>query len=179
MPSRHEIKHYTPGSTYHVFNRGVDRRRIYIDSRDYHRFLDQIRRSLISEPDVDLLAYCLMPNHFHLLLRQAEGRAASRFMQRLSIAYVMYFNKRYKRVGPLFQGKYKAVDVLGPLQLMEVSRYIHLNPARAGLDWRTHPYSSRNLYLDRRTDALVNVEPVLGCFDTASDYWHYLNYRRG
>jgi putative transposase len=176
MPSRNEIKEALPDAIYHVYNRGVERRRIYLDSRDYHRFLAQIQQTLDREPSISLLAYCLMPNHFHLLLQQTDCQAMGRFMQRLSIAYVMYFNKKRQRVGPLFQGKYKAVRIIGSRHLMEVSRYIHRNPEQAGLDWRQHAYSSRRYYLDPAiTDGFVLTKPVLDCFDLPSDYWRYLS----
>ena len=176
MPSRHEVKEALPQAIYHVYNRGVERRRIFQDARDYRRFLAQIKKSLDREPAVELLAYCLMPNHFHMLVRQSQSASMGRFMQRLSIGYVMYFNKRHARIGPLFQGKYKAVRIVGNLHLMDVSRYIHLNPERSGLNWRQHAYSSRRFYLDSRiADRLVNTEPVLRCFDTPGDYWGYLS----
>jgi REP element-mobilizing transposase RayT len=178
MPSRNEIKDIVPDSIYHAYNRGVERRRIFLETRDYHRFLAQLRQSLHREPSIELLAYCLMPNHFHLLLRQSEGLGMSRFMQRVSIAYVMYFNKKYRRVGPLFQGKYKAASVIDQHQLMEASRYIHLNPERAGLDWHQHAYSSRRQYLGDLPDGMVNPAPVLDLFDKPEDYWYYLNRRR-
>ena len=117
MPSRHEIKESLPGGTYHVYNRGVERRRVFLDGRDYARFINQLRQSLAREAQITLLAYCLMPNHFHLLLRQSNSDSMGRFMQRVSVAYTMYFNIKQNRVGPLFQGKYKAVRIIGPLHL--------------------------------------------------------------
>jgi putative transposase len=178
MPSRNEVKEALPQAIYHVYNRGVERRRIYLDGRDYQRFLLQLCQAVEAEPAIELLAYCLMPNHFHMLLRQTDSPAMGRFMQRLGIAYVMYFNRRHHRVGPLFQGKYKAVRVIGSFQLMEVSRYIHRNPEHAGLDWRQHTYSSQRYYLDSHPpDDLENVSHVLACFDQPGDYWPYLKLR--
>jgi putative transposase len=176
MPSRNEIKEALPAATYHAYNRGVERRQIFMDGHDYRRFAKQMRQCLDREPGITLLAYCLMPNHFHLLLQQTDATAMSRFLQRLTIGYVMYFNKRHRRIGPLFQGKYKAVRIIGPNQLMEVSRYIHLNPERAGLGWRHSTYSSINSYVDPTSeDELVNPRPILDLFDQPSDYKYYLS----
>jgi putative transposase len=175
MPSRNTIKEALPEAIFHVYNRGVERRRIFMDSHDYRRFKAQINVALQHEPSVDLWAYSLMPNHFHLLIHQSDALGMSRFMQRLGVAYVMYFNHRRHRVGPLFQGKYKAVRIVGPLQLMEVSRYIHLNPDRAGLGWRQHQHSSTASYLGQRSDNLVNPWPVLDLFDHPDDYAQFLS----
>jgi REP element-mobilizing transposase RayT len=176
MSSRNEIKDHAPGAYYHIYNRGVERHRIFFDHHDYQRFKEQIAKALEREPSIELLAYCLMPNHFHLQLRQYDSFGMSRFMRRLSTAYVMYLNKRRTRVGPLFQGIYKAVHLVGPEALMANSRYIHLNPAKAGLDWRQHQHSSINAYLvPFPTDPLVNPYPVLELFDFPDDYSRYLS----
>jgi putative transposase len=151
---------------YHIYNRGADKRRIFMDDSDYFRFIHDLyefnneapavhsyyfrssnrssevgprkidtRRKLI----VEILAFCLMPNHFHLLLRQIVDRGIERFMQKLGGGYTMYFNKKYERSGVLFQGKFKAVLVENDAQLLHLPYYIHSNP----LDliephWREH-----------------------------------------
>jgi putative transposase len=175
MPSRHTVKEHLPEAVYHAYNRGVERRRIFIDSHDYQRFKLQIAEALAKEPSVSLLAYCLMPNHFHLLIHQSDSVGMTSFMRRVSTAYVMYFNRRHARIGSLFQGKYKAVRVTGALHLMEESRYVHLNPERAGLGWRQHLHSSAGAYLGKRFDPLLTPEPILELFDHPSDYVHYLS----
>jgi putative transposase len=117
-----------------------------------------------------------MPNHFHLLIQQCEAGAMSRFIQRLTIGHVLYHNQKYRRVGPLFQGKYKAVRVIGPKHLMEVSRYIHLNPERAGLGWRQHQHSSLGTYLGSpNQNDFVDPAAVLALFDVPGDYDRYLS----
>jgi REP element-mobilizing transposase RayT len=178
MPSRHITKESLPDGIYHLFNRGVERREIFLDQHDYRRFKLQLEQALQAEPAISLWAFCLMPNHFHLLVHQADEQRLGLFMQRLITAYVMYFNKRHKRVGPLFQGKYKAVRIIGPGQLMETSRYIHLNPERAGIGWRQHQHSSITHYLEPnlRIDAgQVDPWPVLKLFDLPGDYQRYLS----
>ncbi|OGY10268.1 MAG: hypothetical protein A3H88_00210 [Candidatus Blackburnbacteria bacterium RIFCSPLOWO2_02_FULL_44_9] len=130
MPARNSVKIYVEGGCYHVYNRGVDKRDIYLDDQDYRVFLSFIKQYLSPvEPnfthplsdvtgfhpvrlrqlksfygDVELLAYCLMPNHFHLLLRQATKDGMAEFLRALATSYVMYFNKKYERQGALFQG---------------------------------------------------------------------------
>ena len=175
MPSRNTIKENLADGIYHVYNRGVERRIVFQDSHDYRRFKSQIAAALAQESTVTLLAYCLMPNHFHMLLKQADSLGMSHFMKRLVNGYVMYFNRRHHRIGPLFQGRYKAARIVGPLQLMEESRYIHLNPERAGYGWRQHQHSSVAAYLRERPDPLVDSAPVLELFDHPRDYQHFLS----
>src|SRR3989344_7070503 len=126
---------FVPGERYHIYNRGTEKRKIFLGSRDYDRFLTLLYMSngteavridnLVrneqgstllkktlqvdrGETLVDIAAYCLMPNHFHLLLREKEEGGVSRFMQKMTTAYTMYFNKRYDRTGALLQGKFKS-----------------------------------------------------------------------
>jgi putative transposase len=175
MPSRNEIKEALPDADYHVYNRGVEYRDIFMDGRDYQRFMLQMRQYLLLEPTVSLLAFSLMPNHFHMMLHQSDQLGVSRFLQRLITGYVMYFNHKYRRIGPLFQGKYKASRIVGAEHLMEVSRYIHLNPERAGLGWQQHAYSSLAWYIEPyKQDSLVDARPVLELFDLPGDYRAYL-----
>jgi REP element-mobilizing transposase RayT len=176
MPSPHETKELVPQGIYHAFNRGVEKRRIFVDGYDYQRFLGYIRQGFANEPGITLLAYSLMPNHFHLLIRQSdEPNAISRFMQGLGISYVRTFNNRHNRVGPLYQGKYKAVRVVGPEHLMSASRYIHLNPLNAGLGWWHYQYSSVDAYLPPfPANPLVDPSPVLELFDSPADYQRFL-----
>jgi putative transposase len=174
MPNRFTDEHY-PDGVYHVMNRGVERRPIFLNAADYRRFKLQLQKTLTQETGITLWAYCLMPNHFHLLIKQANSDDLRRFMQRVGIAYAMYFNRRYHRVGPLFQGRYRTVRVIGEQQVMEVSRYIHLNPERAGLGWLQHQHSSLGDYLGERSDGIADPTAVLGLFDNPSDYGRYLS----
>ena len=129
---------------YHIFNRGVEKRTTFLDKRDYRRFLDSMdyyriknptrfsfkKRSTLIEnvtidtPLVEILSFCLMPNHFHLLLRQIEEKGITNFISKLSNSYTRYFNVRHKRVGPLFQGTFKAVRVEDNKQLLHLSCYM-------------------------------------------------------
>ncbi len=111
-----------------------------------------------------LVAFCLMPNHFHFLFYQNEEDAIDRFMNSFCTRYSMYFNKRYKRVGPLFQGIYKAVNVTTEEQLLHLTRYIHRNPATEGQAFGGYMYSSYATYLGLRKNPWVHPEIVLSYF---------------
>ena len=131
---------------YHIYNRGVDRRKIFLDKWDYVRFLESLREFNQKEPVgslykikrgltplrgvkplVQIIAYCLNPNHFHLLLKEEVDRGISEFMKRMGVGYTCYFNERYQRSGALFQGTYKAKEVRSTYDLIKVSIYVNCN----------------------------------------------------
>jgi len=138
---------------YHIYNRGVDKRKVFITDRDYERFAFLLAacndkspllnstfryRGLASIEDffkgreknklVDILCFCLMPNHFHLLLKQVEENGISKFLQKVLTGYTMYFNNRNERSGSLFQGVFKSVHVDHDKYLKHLATYIHMNP---------------------------------------------------
>lgn len=157
------------GQIYHVFNRGVEKRRIYDDRLDYKRFVKIIQYYSLKGPKpkfshfyapqqtsldlsqkiAEIIAYCLMPNHFHLLVRQTQDNGVSEFISKVSNSYTKYYNTRYDRIGPLLQGQFKAVLVESDGQLMHLSRYIHLNPIVSLLvkDLENYEWSSYKEYL--------------------------------
>ena len=117
-----------PEAYYHVTCRGNERKEILLDDQDHKDFLEKLSLSL-DIYNVSLLAYICMPNHFHLLLTTPEGNL-SEFMRHVNISYTSHFNRRHHRVGHLYQGRYKAFLIDADNYLLEVSRYIHLNPTR-------------------------------------------------
>jgi putative transposase len=117
-----------PGGFYHVTCRGNDRRAIYRDDRDRSLFLEKLCGSLATYA-VELHAYVLMSNHFHLLVATPKGNLSA-FMRHFNISYTAAFNRRHRRVGHLYQGRYKAILVDQDNYLLELSRYVHLNPVR-------------------------------------------------
>src|SRR3990172_39494 len=128
MPQRNiELR---SGEYYHLYNRGNNRGRIFYERENYLFFLRQMRSYVL--PIVDVLAYCLMPTHYHLLVLLKENNLSHR-MQLLSISYTKAINKRYDRVGALFQGAFQAKHVDKNNYLLHLSRYIHLNPVMPGL----------------------------------------------
>src|SRR5574341_1284233 len=117
-----------PGSFYHLTCRGNERRAIFRDDTDRLAFLAKLMTSL-GIYQVELHAYVLMDNHFHLMVRTLRGNL-SEFMRHFNISYTSAFNRRHRRVGHLYQGRYKAIVVDRDSYLLELSRYVHLNPVR-------------------------------------------------
>jgi putative transposase len=143
------IIEFSEGEYYHIYNRGVDKRNIFLDSGDHDRFVKLLYLSNGTKPFVfrdvqdkdlkdiernDLLvavgAYCLMPNHFHLLVKEIHEGGITQFMEKLGTAYSMYFNKRSKRTGFLFESNFKAQHVDNDEYLKYLFAYIHLNPVK-------------------------------------------------
>jgi putative transposase len=122
--------HY-PGALYHVISRGNNRQATFLTDQDYQAFLTRLQKLKARVP-FRLFAYCLMPNHFHLLLEVAEEPLA-KIMQRILTGYTLYFHRTHRRGGHLFQGRYKAFLCQRESYLLELVRYIHLNPVRARL----------------------------------------------
>lgn len=191
MPAKNTVKTYIEDGYYHVYNRGVEKRDIFLDDRDYRMFLYQIKYYLgIPEKDdikqnfrslrnkVYLLAYCLMPNHYHLLVKQISKDGMTKLLRAVCTNYVTYFNTRYKRVGGLFQGKYKAAMVDKDEYFLHLSRYIHINPRelnRVGPYWgsdplRSYPYSSYNYYIQSTPPDWLNINELLAYFPLAQQH---------
>ena len=155
-----------PGAVHHLYGRGNARHQTYLDEVDYRRFLSLLSRE-VSERGWLCRKYCLMPNHYHLIVETPEANL-SRGMHRLILSYSQWFNRRHKRVGHVFQGRYGNVLVDRDTYLLELSRYVVLNPVRAGLvahpgEW---PWSSFNAIMDRvRKADWLPVDWILEQFD--------------
>lgn len=170
---------FTPGEYYHVYNRGVDKRIIFERDSDYHRFATllylcngknpvnfwllrqlqgptlQLETVVRGDPLIAIGAYCLMPNHFHVLIRETSENGITNFMRKLATAYTMYFNISRERSGALFQGRFKATHADSDEYLKYLFSYIHLNPVGSTHDSQdrsekflaSYPYSSYPDYL--------------------------------
>ena len=136
-----------PGALYHVISRGNERRLIFRSRGDHETFLDLLQESHETK-GVLVHCYVLMGNHYHLVLETPRANL-SQVMQGLNGGYTRYFNRRHKRVGHLFQGRYKAVLVDREAYLLELSRYVHLNPVRAKLAKKPehHEWSSYRSFI--------------------------------
>jgi putative transposase len=182
MPSRNIVKQYVEGGYYHVYNRGVEKRDIFLDAKDYQMFLRYLRAYFTDErlfargrprpnlsSTLDIISYCLMPNHFHLLLRQSSERDMVRLIHGAMTGYVMYFNLRHKRVGALFQDTYKAAMVDTDEYLAHISRYIHRNSSALGISPFDYDYSNLNCFA---TEAIswTNPQPILELFADRASY---------
>jgi putative transposase len=180
MPSRNVLKLDLAESYYHVYARGNSRQEIFLKEDDYLHFLNVFRRYLCDEEvknsagipyeklgdSLEVLCYCLMPNHFHLLLYQQEEGAMQRLMRGVMTGYSRYFNTKYKRSGSLFESRYKAALISDQKYLEHITRYIHLNPK----SWRNYPYSSIGLYLGGQGADWVKPERILSLFDSSKQY---------
>ena len=152
------------GGLYHLIARGNDRQDIFHSHEDRQRFLALLLKEKVRSPFF-LYAYCLMTNHIHLLLeRQAETIGS--IMQRVLGGYSRYYNRRYKHIGHVFQGRHKSILCQSDRYLAELVRYIHLNPVRAGMVTmpEEYPYSSHRAYLGLQPDDLTAVDPVIRLF---------------
>lgn len=184
MPRRNVLRSDAPESYYHVYARGNARRRIFLDESDYLKFLDLLSRYLapeevrnsvgISYPNfynkTDLLAYCLMPNHFHLLIYQRHIGDLTSLMQSVMTSYSRYFNLKYKRSGPLYESRFRASLISDESYLEHISRYIHLNPKK----WRDYEYSSLPYYLQQDTVSWVRPQRITSMFRTPKEYLSFL-----
>ncbi|RJP46116.1 MAG: hypothetical protein C4584_02080 [Armatimonadetes bacterium] len=196
---------FRDGEIYHVFNRGIERRSMFSDRRTlgrakqlikfyrhkeipmrFSKAINQpqdIREKILtklyaSERLVDILCYCLMPNHFHFLLRQNSDKGIPIFISNFTNAYTKYLNTRQNRTGTLFEGAFKAVRIESDEQLIHVSRYIHINPVVSCVvkeeDLLTYPWSSYPEYLSLSADNIVEKEIVLQMFSSVSRYQEFI-----
>lgn len=198
MPSKNVLKLYEPGAHYHIYNRGVDKALVFRENKDYKTFLAFLKvyitapdESLKSPPsrklknyfgEIELLSYCLMPNHFHILVKQNTDRGIDHFMRSLSTKYVRYFNTHYHRIGPMFQGPYKAVRIRNEYQFIYLSKYIHRNPLEL-LPYKESPrrlrdyaYSSYRNYLHKFAQSWVQTDAILSYFSKTHSQLSYESF---
>jgi len=162
MPRKPRIE--VAGGLYHVITRGNNRRKIFRSRDDYLKFTDFVQQQKSKLPFY-LYAYCLMPNHVHLLMEMRDD-FVSRIMQRILTSYSQYHNRKYNKVGHVFQGRYKSILCQTDQYLGELVRYIHLNPVRAKIVRRPEDfeYSGHRTYLGLDRTGLVDAELVLRHF---------------
>lgn len=202
---------FSVGEYYHVYNRGVEKRDIFLNKNDRDRFhkllflsnditpvvFRDVKDKTLSEitkgePLVAVGAYCLMPNHFHILVKEIKEGGLSAFMEKLTTSYSKYFNKKHERVGPLFQGRFKAEHVDRDEYLKYLFAYIHLNPIKlidpkwkeegirnskkAQQYLRGFPYSSYLEYLgvDREEKLILSAKEFPEYFDGQHDFRNYV-----
>lgn len=176
-----------PESYYHVYARGASRKDIFLEDSDYLYFLSLFQRYLSQEEfrnsvgvpyaklydQIELLSYCLMSNHFHLLVYQIEAHAMQRLMRGVMTSYSRYFNTKYERSGGLFESRYKASRISSDEYLMHITRYIHLNPQ----NWRDYQYSSLAAYTQDNDMDWLNETRILELFSSRGAYREFVeNY---
>lgn len=198
MPGKNSLKQYLENGYYHIYNRGVEKRLIFMDQQDYSVFLSYLKDYLLpkkekelyeklSDPqtssrekdktlkllhlnnfsrNITLLAYCLMPNHFHLFVKQREARSIDHFIRSLGTRYTAYFNKKYKRIGSLYQGVYKAALIVSEPHFLHLSRYIHRQALTSqGESLREKQPCSYPEYLGKRKTEWIHPEDILSYFN--------------
>ncbi len=168
MPYRNIV--FRAGEYYHLYNRGNNFQPIFFERENYLFFLRQLHEYLKADT-VETVAYCLMPNHYHLLVHLCTDNLSS-IMQPFSLSYTKAINKRYARVGSLFQGRFRAVHIDRNEYLLHLTRYIHLNPVTARLvprpeDWE---FSSYLEYIGLRNGRLPHPDIVVSQFPSQNAY---------
>ncbi len=167
MPSRNQVKTYIKGAYYHIYNRGVEKKDIFHHEKDYLYFLNKVEDYLQDNPTkIDVLAYCLMPNHYHLLVQNKTDRSIEKFIRSIATSYAQYVNKKYQRIGHLFQSSYKAALLKEDIEILNLSRYIHRNPiSKNNLGtMENYKYSSYKKYTTGEGSSWVNTQPILSYF---------------
>ena len=185
------------GQTYHIFNRSIIGNKVFKEKRLFDHFLQSMKYYQLVNPPLKLsyflatakkpilnkkeklienLCYCLMPNHFHIILTQIANNGISIFMNRLLNSYTHFFNTKYKRKGPLWEGRFKRVRINSDEQLLHLTRYIHLNPVTNFLvkNPLEYPFSSYKEYLKIDTQQITNPVLVLGKNYSIKEYKKFI-----
>ena len=167
---------FVQGGYYHIYNRGAGRQSIFREDENYRYLLGLIKK-VMAECQVTLIAYCLLPNHYHWLVRQDGETPASHLAQRVFGIYSQAFNRMYDCTGTLFEGPYEAIRVDSDEYLRHLCRYIHANPVRHALAlgpdlW---PYSNYLEWIGQRSGTLVDRNFVKAHFPQPQQYRAYVN----
>lgn len=205
MPSRNSQKYYIDNGYYHIYNRGVEKRKIFLDQQDYSVFLSYLREYLLPKnenqlyqrlsdetilpqekdkilkslrmnnfsEEITLLAYCLMPNHFHFFIKQKNCQSIDKFMNSLGTRYTMYFNRKYKRVGSLYQDVYKAILLSHEEHFLHLSRYIHKQALFLQGDALQEQPCSYAEYIGQKDTDWIKPAEILSYFSTNNAFLSY------
>ncbi|MGH8646887.1 MAG: transposase [Gammaproteobacteria bacterium] len=170
---------FAPGLLYHVIGRGNQRQTTFLRQADYQAYLERMA-TYRRKHGVVVWAYCLMPNHVHLLV-ETTGPPLAKFMQGVQQSYTQYFNRTHEKVGHVFQGRYQAIVCEKERYLVALIRYIHLNPVRAKLvtSPEQYAYSGHGAYLTGQATAVVDPTPGLAVFGGGQAYRQFVQEGRG
>ena len=194
MPAKYTIRNFQEGGIYHIYNKGVAKQTVFLNNEDFSIFLYYLSSYLLPSekvlqryPDtplriysknladeLELLSYCLMPNHFNLILKSKFKDSIPKLMKQLSNAYTFYFNSKYQSRGQVFEGVYKCIEINSE-QLIHLVRFIHLNPLNAFLvdNPKNYQWSSHSEYLQRLPN-LCNIEFVLSSFPSLKQWEQFI-----
>lgn len=205
MPTNRNLV-FADEEIYHIFNRGLDKRPTFTNKAEFSRAMlaldlyrfselpirlskiltlplderEQFIKNIREECSklVEIISFCLMPNHFHFLLRQKIKNGISNFAANFTNSYTKYFNAKHERIGPLFQGLFKAVHIQSDEQLVHVSRYIHLNPVSSYLieadELENYQWSSYPEYIGNPPNNIADKEIVLNMFLSKEKYKEFV-----
>ena len=190
---------FVSGSYYHLYNRGVEKRTIFQDRRDYLRFLETLefyrnspqpmklsdyrrgvvkfKKNINQNEAVKIFCFCLMPNHFHLLVKQITEDGITQFLRKVSDSYTKYFNIKHDRVGPLFQGSFKAKHIENDEYLLQLSKYIHRNSFPLKMwEGKVYPYSSYKEYTSGERHIFCDTDFILSYFSKSNPERDYQSF---
>jgi len=189
-----DYKEFAKNEIYHIYNRGVGKMNIFLDNKDHQMFLSRLeenlfperidksefswnekRRKILPSNSFNLICYCLMPNHFHLLIQQKTDLSITKLISKLCTSYSIYFNKKYNRVGAVLQDQFKAVLIKSNEQLLWTSFYIHKNPIEAGLVSNVYDYKWNSYleYVNSMIEPLCKKDILLEQFKSKDSFVSY------
>lgn len=163
--------HILSNNIYHVYNRGINRQKIFFLDDDYLLFISKLKGYFKNEL-ANVLCYCLMPNHYHLIVHVNCDEFGKKVLLPLMTSYIKIINRRENRVGTLFQGQFQSLLIETDQSLMETSRYIHMNPIKAGLVTKAEKwsYSSYRAFIGLIESDLIHKEEILEFFPNVQEY---------
>lgn len=191
MPSKYRIRDYQKNSLYHVYNKGFGKSNIFLDDEDYQKFfyyLEAYLNPLSAEStlpkrlldknlnqEVETIGYLLLPDHFHLIIKQKTKTGVSKLLKQLINGYTYYFNKKYKNSGGVFDGKFKSIKI-GAEDLLPLIHFLHTHPQ---IDWlagdiKNYAWSSHRAYLENKS-GILSKDYILSLFQNPKDYEGFIN----
>ncbi len=173
MPQRKN--EFYPGGYYHIYNRGANREIIFFSQQNYE-YCIRLMRKFLKRYDLKLIVYCLMPNHYHYIIRQESENGISEYIRDIFNPYVQLINKQQQRKGTLFEGRFKHIHIDREEHLLHLCRYIHLNPVKAGLvdlpeQWL---YSNYSEWIGERTDSMTDTTFIIRNFGSPGKYREFV-----
>jgi len=162
---------YVKNGIYHIYNHGCNKDNIFFSDDNYLYLLEKLKEEK-DKYEIEIIAYCLMPNHYHFLIQQKSDKTISSFIQKIFNGYVQAINKQQNRSGTLFEGRSKSILIDDEIYLTHLIRYIHINPVTAGLVTKPEQWQFSNYleWIGKRKDSLFSKDTFNDLFDS---YEHY------
>jgi len=166
---------FIPGSIFHIYNHVIDGFSLFEENQDYHFFLLSIEKQLEKYP-ASIIAYCLMPNHYHLLIKQVGENKIYKTLNYAFISYAKYFNKKHNRKGPIFRSPLQHKEITDAKYLKQICKYIHLNPVYADLVEKPEQWDYSNYleWINKRNNTFYYSEIKNKYFGSTENYIAYI-----